>query len=466
MRDAARPGAVTPRRRLPSVVSRALLRHALVGSAALVLVGGIALAICLHVVRDEALRQAEERAGSIAAHVVAPMIDHRVYAGHPDALQRLDAELHSREVGSSLQRVKVWSPAGEVLYSDDRRLIGRRYPLDHAARAALAAGDVRADVSDLDEPENELDHEFGESVEVYAAARDSGGRPILVETYFSTGRLRADEAGMMRRIAPVVLIALALLWLLLIPIALARRAGRYERERKAMVRLAAEASAAERRRVAGELHDGVIHDLTMIGATLTDLDTGLDGLEPQPAIAAIGALRDTLHGALRLVHDDVLALRELTGLQYTADSGTADPVTALRVIADTVRDGPGRLTVTVDLAPLPPLPAQHRAALIRVGREALRNAARHAPGSGVRLDLGVQDGEAVVQVADDGPGFDPATAPGPEHGHLGLALLADAAETVGGRLELRSRPGAGTSVRFAVPVPEPVDAPDSDPARP
>jgi two-component system, NarL family, sensor kinase len=457
MPDLARTG------RVPSVVTRTLLRHALVGSAALLLVGGVTVAVCLHLVRDQALSQAEERAGTIASGVVAPLIVPGVYARHPAALGQLDAELRTREEGSSLQRVKVWSPAGEVLYSDDRRLIGRRYPLDHAARDALATGGVRSDVSDLDGPENELDQEFGESVEVYAATHDATGRRILVETYFSTRQLRGAEAGLMRRITPVVLIALAVLWLLLVPLALARRAGRYERERKAMVRLAAEASAAERRRVAGELHDGVIHDLTMIGATLTDLDTGLDGLGPEPATATIGALRDTLHGALRLVHDDVLALRELTGQQYAADSGTADPVTALRVIADTVRDGPGGLTLIVELAPLPPLPARHRAALIRVGREALRNAARHAPGSRTALSLGVQDGEVVVQVADDGPGFEPATAPGPAHGHLGLALLADAAETVGGRLELRSRPGAGTVVRFAVPLaaPDP-DHPDTE----
>jgi hypothetical protein len=56
-------------------------------------------------------------------------------------------------------------------------------------------------------------------------------------------------------------------------------------------------------------------------------------------------------------------------------------------------------------------------------------------------------------VADNGPGFDPASALGPVDGHIGLALLADAAEGVGGRLDLRSRPGKGTIVRLGVPIP-------------
>jgi signal transduction histidine kinase len=151
------------------------------------------------------------------------------------------------------------------------------------------------------------------------------------------------------------------------------------------------------------------------------------------------------------VHDDVLALRELTGMQYAADSGAADPAAALRVIVDGMREE--GMLVEMIAEELPQLPTAQRAALIRVGREALRNAAKHAPGANVTLTLGAEEDTAFVSVADDGPGFDPATALGPVDGHIGLALLTDAAEGVGGRLELRSRPGRGTTVRLNVPVP-------------
>jgi hypothetical protein len=77
------------------------------------------------------------------------------------------------------------------------------------------------------------------------------------------------------------------------------------------------------------------------------------------------------------VHDDVLALRELTGMQYAADSGAADPAAALRVIVDGLRDEGASVGMVVE--ELPPLPAAHRAALIRVGREALRNAGQARP---------------------------------------------------------------------------------------
>lgn len=69
------------------------------------------------------------------------------------------------------------------------------------------------------------------------------------------------------------------------------------------------------------------------------------------------------------------------------------------------------------------------------------------------LELALEGDNAVVTVSDDGPGFDTSVALGPVDGHIGLALLTDAAEGVGGRLDLKSRPGRGTTVRLAVPVP-------------
>jgi two-component system NarL family sensor kinase len=440
------------RRRL-SVVARALAQHAVVSVMALVVVGATAAIICVRVVQSQALRQAEGGGEVVATRIVAPLITPEVYAGDSKALGLLDQRVGIRKAGSTIQRVKVWSEDGTILYSDDPRLIGQRYPLQPEDRAVLEAGGVDSDISDLSRSENVLDQGFGESLEVYVGTRDTTGRPLLVETYFTVDRLHADEAALIRRIVPVVLAALLVLGLLLVPLAysLARRVARYERERQAMIRLAVEASSAERRRVAGELHDGVIQDLAGVGYALTALDTQIAGLGNGESSPPVGALRATLRTAQRLVHDDVLALRELTGIQYAADSGAADPAAALRVIVDGMREE-GMLAEMV-VEDLPQLPTAHRAALIRVGREALRNAAKHAPGANVTLTLGTEDDSAFVSVADDGPGFDPATALGPVDGHIGLALLTDAAEGVGGRLDLRSRPGKGTTVRLTVPVP-------------
>ena len=436
-----------------SVVARALMQHALISVAALVLVGASAAFICVRLVQNEALRQAETNGSAIAFNVVAPRVTPQLYTRNPAAVNRLDEQVRLRMADNTIQRVKVWSPEGVILYCDDPRQLGLKFPLLPDDLALLAKGGVDSDISDLDKSENTLDRGFGQSLEVYAGAKDTAGRPILVETYFTTTQLHSDEHAMIQRIIPVVAIAVLVLGLLLVPLAfsLARRAGRYEQERLAMIRFAVEASSAERRRVAGELHDGVIQDLAGVGYALSALDSQLAGLSASHGSSSVGAIQDTVRATQRLVHDDVLALRELTGLQYAVESGAADPAAALDAIADEVRaDG---TPVQVVVGELPELPPEHRAALIRVGREALCNAGQHARGANVVLRLGVQGNRVVVSVADDGPGFDPGSAPGPVDGHMGLAMLVDAADGVGGYVELRSRRGRGTTVRMSLPLP-------------
>jgi signal transduction histidine kinase len=452
-----------PRLRRPSVVARALAQHAAISLAALVAVGALAAIICVQVVQDQALRRAEQYGASIARSVIAPRVTRGVEQGDTDALVALNTQVRHRMADdTTIQRIKVWSSNGRILYCDDPIQMGLQFPLDEDDLDALTTGGVDSDISDLDKSENVYDRGFGESLEVYAGVRDSSGDPILVETYFVANRLHADEAALIRRVVPVVLVAVVALGLLLVPLAftLARRVSRYERERQSMIRIAVEASSAERRRVAGELHDGVIQDLAGVGYALSSIDSQLVTFgrsngertagDPEPA-PPIDRMLTTLHTAQRLVHDDLLALRELTGLQYAADSPAVDPEAALRVVADHVAaEG---TPVELVVGPLPELPPAHRAALIRIGREAMRNAAKHAPGSHVVLTLVVSGGTVVLTVVDDGPGFDPHNAVGPVEGHIGLALLADAAEGAGGRLDVRSRSGHGTTIKATIPLP-------------
>ena len=435
------------------------MQHAAISLVALLAVGALAAIICIQVVQDQALHRAEDNGEHIANEVVAPMVTPGVEQGDIPSMSKLNEQVKSRMAGDTIQRIKVWNAAGRILYSDDAEQIGLHFPLDKDDLNALRTGSVDSDISNLDKSENVYDRGFGESLEVYAGARDTSGKPILVETYFKADRLHADETSLIRRIVPVVLVAVLVLGLLLVPLAftLARRVSRYERERQGMIRLAVEASSAERRRVAGELHDGVIQDLAGVGYALSSLDTqivtlGKSNGDPAPAPPVEGLLT-TLHTAQRLVHDDLLALRELTGLQYAADSPAVDVEAALRVVADHVKSE--GTPVEVAVGPLPELPPAHRAALIRIGREAMRNAAKHASGSDVLVTLEASGGNLVLSVIDDGPGFDPHTAVGPVEGHIGLALLADAAEGVGGRLDVRSRPGRGTIVKATIPLPKP-----------
>jgi signal transduction histidine kinase len=85
--------------------------------------------------------------------------------------------------------------------------------------------------------------------------------------------------------------------------------------------------------------------------------------------------------------------------------------------------------------------------ILRIAQEALANALRHANAEHVSVRLGAQDGRLVLEVHDDGVGFDPDAA-AVRSRRLGLTSMEERTQRLGGRLTLRSEPGAGTTVRL------------------
>jgi signal transduction histidine kinase len=119
------------------------------------------------------------------------------------------------------------------------------------------------------------------------------------------------------------------------------------------------------------------------------------------------------------------------------------------------RLGPRGVAVQVDAPDDLDLPLETATLLFRTTQEALRNVARHARASRVEVRVtpaGPRSGALVLEVADDGIGFDPvAVLHAPAAGHLGLRVLADQARAAGARLEVRSAAGRGARLRLTVP---------------
>lgn len=91
-----------------------------------------------------------------------------------------------------------------------------------------------------------------------------------------------------------------------------------------------------------------------------------------------------------------------------------------------------------------------RAELLHIVREALSNSARHSGATGVSVRLGLEEHSLALEVADNGRGFNPATARGA--GHLGLANIAARAASAGGSLSVDSAPGRGTRIIVRIPA--------------
>ncbi len=94
-------------------------------------------------------------------------------------------------------------------------------------------------------------------------------------------------------------------------------------------------------------------------------------------------------------------------------------------------------------------------ALYRIAQEALQNVVKHANATRARLTFFADSDTARLEIIDDGVGFDTFEHPlgGDEMGGYGLLSMAERAEIVGGRLNIRSRPGSGTAVTATIPLP-------------
>src|ERR1700674_5575800 len=111
------------------------------------------------------------------------------------------------------------------------------------------------------------------------------------------------------------------------------------------------------------------------------------------------------------------------------------------------------IEVEESLAGEPVTSWESKQALYRIAQEALHNAGRHARATQVRILLNQVDSEVRLEVQDNGVGFDSDNA---FPGHFGLNTMRERATDLGGRLDIESRPGAGTTVRATIPVTQPI----------
>ena len=197
---------------------------------------------------------------------------------------------------------------------------------------------------------------------------------------------------------------------------------------------------AERNRLALELHDAVSQKLFGLVLNAEAAGTLLES-DPDAARAQVGKLQALAKEALDELRSLMFELRP-PDLERDGLGGT------LRKHVDVLRhlqDAEIELEVR---AALPADPARDREVL-RIAQEALQNALRHAGAKRIAVRLRGDDAGLVLEIEDDGRGFDPH-APGLRSRRLGLTSMEERAERLGGWLEIRSAPGAGTTVRLEV----------------
>ncbi|MGX0119647.1 sensor histidine kinase [Corynebacterium otitidis] len=207
--------------------------------------------------------------------------------------------------------------------------------------------------------------------------------------------------------------------------------------------------AAERERIAHEIHDTVAQGLSSIQMLLYAADrdlqaTGLDEAAAEPVARRMAQARRTAAENLAEARAMIAALQPAALTRTSLES-------ALRRVAESFAES-GGVGIDVDVdGDARQLPMTVEAAILRIAQGALGNVVKHADASACRVTLGFAPDELRLDVVDNGKGFDPEDVAA-RVGHVGLDAIRRRAADVGGELSIESRPGGPTALSVAIPA--------------
>lgn len=429
-----------------------MLAAALVVLVLVALVGAVA---SRRLAERQSVNDAAQMTDLFADSVVQPVLEDGVLTGSAASLARLDAVVRSAVLGPRVVRVKVWTPTGRIVYSDEPRVVGQTFALGEEERSVLSRPTTHAEVSDLSRPENRYEQGNRTLLEVYRPVWTPSGQPLLFETYLPYTEVTKRTAELWRGFAGITVSSLLLLITLMLPILwrLLDRVRAAQEHRVGLLQHAVDASADERRRIASTLHDGVVQELAAASYVVA-------GAAERARAQGRPGLAEDLDGAAGTVRGAIGGLRSLLVDIYPPSLSRAGLGAALEDLVGSVRTR----DIDVRIA-LPPvgrtgLDEEQDRLVYRVAQESLRNSARHAAAHRVDVELAVEGDRVTLTVSDDGVGFDvAATLARPPEGHLGLQVMTDLAAASEARLEVSSAPGEGTAWRLTVPIQRPIQRP-------
>jgi signal transduction histidine kinase len=215
-----------------------------------------------------------------------------------------------------------------------------------------------------------------------------------------------------------------------------------EEVRSQLLRKVITAQEDERKRIARELHDETSQALAVLAMGIEAAQDAIrGGVTPRLDEVKAVAVR-TLEDVHRLILDLRPSVLDDLGL-----------LSAIQWYADRHLSTRG-ISARCEFGELPRLPPEMETALFRMCQETMSNVARHAQATAVLVQVGVEDDVVVIDIEDDGKGFDPAgVAQREERRSWGLLGIKERAEILRGTARIESAPGQGTHVEVRIPLP-------------
>jgi signal transduction histidine kinase len=223
----------------------------------------------------------------------------------------------------------------------------------------------------------------------------------------------------------------------------------HQKEREGLLQQLVEASEMERRRIARDLHDGVVQNLAGMAFALSAESSQLKA----QTTGDLG--KDDL---LKLLDDSAdetrRAMKDLRTLIIQLAPPTLRREGLQAALLEVLRDIRKKGTKTkLDLPPDLRLREDRAALIFRVAQEILRNVAAHAEAKNVVVELVTEERSAILSIQDDGKGFSERDVERRRaEGHLGTKAIVELAEEAGGTLTVDSEPGRGTLVVLTLPI--------------
>jgi len=204
------------------------------------------------------------------------------------------------------------------------------------------------------------------------------------------------------------------------------------------------AVAQERLRIAHEMHDGIAQVLGYVNTKVQAANEYLRKGKPDDASAQLRELAVAARDAYTDVRESIVSLRTLP-----TDERNAAAV--VEEYLDRWKEQTGistQLTIDGDLR----LPASVELQFVRIVQEAMANVRKHARATTVKVDVRRRAARVIGTITDDGIGFTPGVRPRSDFPRFGLTTMRERAESIGGKLNIDTAPGKGTTVTFELPV--------------
>lgn len=420
------------------------------------------------------IRRTAETTALYVDSFVAPSLADGVPASGslpPDRIGALDRLIAETPLGRGIVAIKVWDLNGRVLYSTDADMIGEAYPIDDGL-AGARQGSVVSSLSTLDEEENEGERaRWSRLMETYSPIRIMpGGEVVAVAEFYQTIDDLEAEILVAQQHAWLAIACFALITYLALAGIMKRGSDIIERQQKTLVQTVQEQRAlltevdvlhgrvrraATRvtalneqslRRVSAELHDGPAQDIALALLRLgimTPVRATASGAERGPAGSHdLMTIETCLSRALHEVRDIASGLR-LPELDALTLEETIDRVIAVHEERTSTRVERRYMSLAESVS----LPI--KITVYRVMQEALTNGFQHGGGCRQWVDVVCREERLEARICDDGPGLK-AMDDGKDH--LGLAVMRERVESLGGLFSIESAPGAGTTVSFILPL--------------